>query len=98
MGTKESPARVPLVASRGEVWSGMRSCRLTSVRGKRKVIRLGKSHYRNAARLASKGVRFVDVETPGYAHVWGYWRKSPVDVVPRLFQAKGFCLQVDENK
>lgn len=98
MGTKESPARVPLVASRGELWSGMRSCRLTSVRGKRRVIRLGKSHYRNAARLASKGVHFVDVGTPGCAHVWGYWRKSLVDLVLRLFQTKGFCLQVIENK
>jgi enterochelin esterase-like enzyme len=35
--------------------------------------------------LKSKRVNFVDVETPGYAHVWSYWRKSLVDLAPRLF-------------
>jgi carboxylesterase type B len=39
-----------------------------------------------------------DNMTPGCAHVWGYWRKSLVDLVLRLFQTKGFCLQVIENK
>jgi enterochelin esterase family protein len=36
--------------------------------------------------LKSRSIRFVDVETPGYAHVWSYWRKSLVDVAPRLFR------------
>lgn len=35
--------------------------------------------------LRANNIRFVDVETPGYAHVWSYWRKSLVDFVPRLF-------------
>ena len=35
--------------------------------------------------LKSKQIRFVDVETPGYAHVWRYWRISLLDFVPRLF-------------
>ncbi len=39
--------------------------------------------------LKSKGIQFVDVETPGYAHVWSYWRKSLADLVRRLFQPKG---------
>jgi enterochelin esterase family protein len=36
--------------------------------------------------LKSRNISFVDVETPGYAHVWGYWRKNLVDVAPRLFR------------
>ena len=36
--------------------------------------------------LKSRNIRFVDVETPGYAHVWSYWRKSLADVAPRLFR------------
>jgi len=36
--------------------------------------------------LQSKNVHFVDVETPGYAHVWRYWRKSLIDFAPRLFR------------
>ncbi len=36
--------------------------------------------------LKSRNIRFVDVETPGYAHVWSYWRKSLVDVAPCLFR------------
>jgi enterochelin esterase family protein len=36
--------------------------------------------------LKSKEVRFVDVETPGYAHVWRYWRISLLDFAPRLFR------------
>jgi len=35
--------------------------------------------------LKSRNISSVDIETPGYAHVWGYWRKSLVDVAPRLF-------------
>jgi len=35
--------------------------------------------------LTSNSIRFVDVETPGYAHVWSYWRKSLIDLAPRLF-------------
>lgn len=37
--------------------------------------------------LRLNDIRFVDVETPGYAHVWGYWRKSLVDLAPRLFSS-----------
>jgi enterochelin esterase family protein len=37
--------------------------------------------------LKSHGIQFVDVETPGYAHVWSYWRVSVLDLVPRLFTA-----------
>jgi enterochelin esterase family protein len=36
--------------------------------------------------LKSKQIGFVDVETPGYAHVWRYWRVSLIDFAPRLFQ------------
>jgi enterochelin esterase-like enzyme len=36
--------------------------------------------------LTSKNVQFVEVETPGYAHVWRYWRKSIADFAPHLFQ------------
>lgn len=36
--------------------------------------------------LKSKNIEFVDVETPGYAHVWSLWRKNLADVAPRLFQ------------
>jgi enterochelin esterase family protein len=36
--------------------------------------------------LKSKQINFVDVETPGYAHVWRYWRVSLLDFAPRLFQ------------
>jgi enterochelin esterase family protein len=36
--------------------------------------------------LKSRNIKFVDVETPGYAHVWSYWRKSLVDLAPRLFR------------
>ena len=36
--------------------------------------------------LASKNIHFIEVETPGYAHVWRYWRKSIADFAPRLFQ------------
>lgn len=37
--------------------------------------------------LTSKDIHFIDVETPGYAHVWRYWRRSLADFAPRLFQA-----------
>lgn len=37
--------------------------------------------------LKSRDVRFVDVETPGYAHVWSYWRVSLLDLAPRLFKS-----------
>jgi enterochelin esterase-like enzyme len=36
--------------------------------------------------LKSKGVNFVDIETPGYAHVWSLWRIGLADMVSRLFQ------------
>lgn len=39
--------------------------------------------------LKAQGLRFVDVETPGYAHVWSYWRKSLAETAPRLFQPQG---------
>ncbi len=35
--------------------------------------------------LKAKGLRFADVETPGYAHVWSYWRKSLAETAPRMF-------------
>jgi enterochelin esterase family protein len=35
--------------------------------------------------LKSKQIAFVDVETPGYAHVWRYWRVSLIDFAPRIF-------------
>lgn len=37
--------------------------------------------------LKSKNIQFVDVQAPGYAHVWSFWRKSLADVAPRLFQS-----------
>ena len=36
--------------------------------------------------LSSKQIQFIDVETPGYAHVWRYWRVSLIDFAPRLFR------------
>jgi enterochelin esterase-like enzyme len=36
--------------------------------------------------LKSRDIRYVNVETPGYAHVWPYWRIALMDLVPRLFQ------------
>jgi enterochelin esterase family protein len=36
--------------------------------------------------LKSRNIKFVDVETPGYAHVWRYWRVSLIDFTPRLFR------------
>jgi len=36
--------------------------------------------------LKEKKIKFVDVETPGYAHVWSYWRISLIDFTSRLFK------------
>jgi enterochelin esterase family protein len=36
--------------------------------------------------LKSKNIPFVNVETPGYAHVWPFWRIMLIDVAQRLFQ------------
>jgi enterochelin esterase-like enzyme len=36
--------------------------------------------------LRTKDVKFVDVETAGYAHVWRYWRVNLIDFAPRLFR------------
>jgi enterochelin esterase family protein len=36
--------------------------------------------------LKSKQIAFVDVETPGYAHVWRYWRVSLIEFAPQLFR------------
>ena len=36
--------------------------------------------------LKAKEIKFVDIETPGYAHVWKYWRVSLIDYAPRLFR------------
>jgi enterochelin esterase family protein len=36
--------------------------------------------------LTSKQIKFIDIETPGYAHVWRYWRISLLDFAPRLFR------------
>jgi len=36
--------------------------------------------------LKSRDIVYVNVETPGYAHVWPFWRIALIDLVPRLFQ------------
>jgi len=36
--------------------------------------------------LESKKINFMYTETPGYAHVWAYWRISLADFAPRLFR------------
>jgi enterochelin esterase-like enzyme len=36
--------------------------------------------------LKSRNVPYVNVEIPGYAHVWSFWRISLIDVAQRLFQ------------
>jgi enterochelin esterase-like enzyme len=36
--------------------------------------------------LKESGIQFVDVETPGYAHVWSYWRISLIDFASQLFK------------
>jgi len=36
--------------------------------------------------LKSKDVRFIDVETDGYGHLWNFWRISLTDIAQRLFQ------------
>ena len=37
--------------------------------------------------LESKGIKYVNVETPGYAHVWPFWRITLIDLAQRLFQS-----------
>ena len=39
--------------------------------------------------LKSRDIPYVNVETPGYAHVWPFWRVALMDLVPRLFQPAG---------
>ncbi len=36
--------------------------------------------------LESRDIPYVNVETPGYAHVWSFWRIALLDLTPRLFQ------------
>jgi|WetSurMetagenome_2_1015567.scaffolds.fasta_scaffold121371_2 enterochelin esterase-like enzyme len=36
--------------------------------------------------LKSRNIPFANVETPGYAHVWPFWRVALIDLAPRLFQ------------
>jgi enterochelin esterase-like enzyme len=36
--------------------------------------------------LRAKGITFTEMEQPGYAHEWAFWRLSLIDFVPRLFQ------------
>ncbi len=36
--------------------------------------------------LKDKGIKFVNVETPGYAHEWRFWRISLADFTSRLFK------------
>ncbi len=36
--------------------------------------------------LDTKAIKYVNVETPGYAHVWSYWRISLVDFAGRIFK------------
>jgi enterochelin esterase-like enzyme len=38
--------------------------------------------------LKSKNILYVNVEVPGYAHVWSFWRISLVDLAQRLFQTE----------
>ena len=33
-----------------------------------------------------KGIQFEDIETEGYAHVWGYWRMNLVDFTTKIFK------------
>ncbi|MBS1212785.1 MAG: axe1-6A 3 [Proteobacteria bacterium] len=35
--------------------------------------------------LKSRNIAYVNVEVPGYAHVWSFWRIALVDFAPRLF-------------
>jgi enterochelin esterase-like enzyme len=36
--------------------------------------------------LEGQNVKFMYTETPGYAHVWSFWRISLMDFAPRLFR------------
>jgi enterochelin esterase-like enzyme len=36
--------------------------------------------------LETKGIKFVNVETPGYGHEWRFWRISLTDFTSRLFR------------
>jgi len=36
--------------------------------------------------LKGKNIDFVDIDTPGYAHEWSYWRLCLVDFAGRLFK------------
>ena len=36
--------------------------------------------------LRSRDIKYVNVETPGYAHVWPFWRIALMDLAPRLFR------------
>ncbi len=36
--------------------------------------------------LKSRNIPYVNVETPGYAHVWPFWRVALMDLAPRLFE------------
>ena len=36
--------------------------------------------------LKGKNINFVDIDTPGYAHEWSYWRICLVDFAGRLFK------------
>jgi enterochelin esterase family protein len=38
--------------------------------------------------LKNKNIPYVNIETPGYGHVWPYWRICLLDFAPRLFQPK----------
>ena len=35
--------------------------------------------------LEARDIQYVNVETPGYAHVWPFWRIALLDLAPRLF-------------
>lgn len=37
--------------------------------------------------LKGRNIPYVNVETPGYAHVWPFWRVALMDLAPRLFQS-----------
>lgn len=44
------------------------------------------SNHQFTGWLQEKGVKYVNVETPGYAHEWRYWRISLTDFASRLFK------------
>lgn len=44
------------------------------------------THAALTSYLKSNNVRFTEMELPGYAHEWRFWRICLADLLPRLFQ------------